>query len=506
MGNIIGIDLGTTFSAVARLDETGRPQIVTNAEGGNITPSVVEFLSETSFGVGKEAKKMIGKTKTIVPLGPNDEAKRHMGSTSKTYKFFNETFTPVDISALILKKIKEDVEAKHGDIDSAVVTVPANFSNSEKEATMEAAQKAGLSVTSVINEPTAAALAYSFLSEKELNGTFVIYDLGGGTFDCTIARVKGQDVEILTSEGVRELGGKDFDNIIVNNVEKQYKDATGKDLIDFSINEAEELKISLSARKTVRTSVTTADGFADITITREDFEEDISGLIVQAEMAIESALSRLDLSAKDIDEIILVGGSTRMPIINKSIKKIFSKEPQLYGNPDESVAIGAALYAAYKSDSVELNPLQQKAVSKMNLQEKSGFHLGTISIGQGGSGKYDEQVSNIISRDENLPCSLTESFYTIADNQTKVECTVTSSKVEESDPKFVDIVWEGNLDLPSGRPAGQEVKVTYAIKEDGRLFCSFLDVDSGKSKEIDLDIDRKVASKSTADIDVFKVE
>ena len=125
MGNIIGIDLGTTFSAVARLDETGRPQIVTNAEGGNITPSVVEFLSETSFGVGKEAKKMIGKTKTIVPLGPNDEAKRHMGSTSKTYKFFNETFTPVDISALILKKIKEDVEAKHGDIDSAVVTVPA---------------------------------------------------------------------------------------------------------------------------------------------------------------------------------------------------------------------------------------------------------------------------------------------------------------------------------------------------------------------------------------------
>ncbi len=211
MSNIIGIDLGTTYSAASKLDETGRPQIVVNSEGGNITPSVVEFISDSSYSVGKEAKKMIPiSPKNIVPNDVNEEVKRHMANPEKVYEFFGKTYSPIDISALILKKIKKDIEEVHGEITTAVITVPANFSNSEKEATMEAAQKAGLDVSHLINEPTAAALAYSFLSQKELNGTFVIYDLGGGTFDCTIAKVSGQEVEVLTSEGVRELGGKDF--------------------------------------------------------------------------------------------------------------------------------------------------------------------------------------------------------------------------------------------------------------------------------------------------------
>ena len=185
MGNIVGIDLGTTFSAIAKLDETGRPEIVDNLEGKNITPSVVEFTSATTFLVGDEAKAQIGANDENIA----QEVKRSMGNSSTKYEFFGETHTPTSISALILKKLKEDTEKAYGDIDSAVVTVPANFSNEAREATQQAAEMAGLNVDFVINEPTAAALAYAFQSGKELTGTFVIYDLGGGTFDCTIAKI-----------------------------------------------------------------------------------------------------------------------------------------------------------------------------------------------------------------------------------------------------------------------------------------------------------------------------
>jgi len=506
MSNIIGIDLGTTYSAASKLDETGRPQIVVNSEGGNITPSVVEFISDSSYSVGKEAKKMIPiSPKNIVPNDVNEEVKRHMANPEKVYEFFGKKYSPIDISALILKKIKKDIEDVHGEITTAVITVPANFSNSEKEATMEAAQKAGLDVSHLINEPTAAALAYSFLSQKELNGTFVIYDLGGGTFDCTIAKVSGQEVEVLTSEGVRELGGKDFDNVIVDMVKKQFEQQSGKKLDLFNINDAESMKITLSVRENAAQSVTNSDGFADISISREEFEESISNLILQAEMAIESALNRLDLSPNDIDNIILVGGSSRMPIVKKSIKKIFGVEPEIYGNPDESVALGAALYAAYKSESSSLNPLQQKAVSSMKLQEKSGIYLGFISVSNTANGE-ELTVSNIIPRDENIPCSITESFYTRHDNQKAVSCTVTSSANDETDPRFAKIEWEGKLELPSGRPAGQEIKVTFGIQEDNRLTASFLDVETGKQINIDLDINRKSLDKSNADLDKFKVE
>ena len=209
MGNIVGIDLGTTFSAIAKLDDTGRPQMI-EIEGSHVTPSVVEFTSETSFIVGSSAKNQISFADENIA----QEVKRSMGSTSTEYEFFSQKHTPTSISALILKKLKEDAEKAHGEIDSAVVTVPANFANEAREATQKAAEMAGLKVDFIINEPTAAALAYAFQSGKDLTGTFVIYDLGGGTFDCTVAKISGQDIEILTSEGVSKLGGKDFDEEI----------------------------------------------------------------------------------------------------------------------------------------------------------------------------------------------------------------------------------------------------------------------------------------------------
>ena len=504
MALIVGIDLGTTYSAIAKLDDIGRPEMV-DIDGSNITPSVVEFISPDTFSVGVEAKK------AIVPGKENEniaqEVKRHMGSKEKTYEFFGQQHSPTSISALILKMLKEGAESKNGPIDSAVVTVPANFANEAREATKSAAEMAGLNVTHIINEPTAAALAYAAQSGKALSGTYAIYDLGGGTFDCTIAKIVEQDIDILTSEGVSKLGGKDFDAIIKKIVSDKYKAETGKDLPEdvFGPNEAEETKKTLSTKEKARVK---AAGEV-LTVTREEFETASSNLIIQTEMAIDVALDRINLKPTDISEVILVGGSTRMPCVAASIKKQFGKDPELFGNPDQSVALGAAIYAALKSDSKDLNPLQKKSISKLSLIEAAPKYFGTIVMAEDGTGRMNPSVSIIIPKDESIPCSRTETYFTMHDNQTGVDCVVTESNVEEHDPQFVNKLWDGELEIQGGRPAGQEIKVTYSFTEGGRMKASFLDVGSGNVTEIDLTIG--VGTKEgelppKVDIDQFKVE
>ncbi len=503
MGNIVGIDLGTTYSAVAKLDETGRPDIV-NINGNNITPSVVEFTSEEAYSVGVQAKKQIA----LNPENVAFEVKRKMGNHSVEYEFFGKKHTPTSISALILKKLKEGTEEVIGSIDSAVVTVPANFSNEAREATLAAANKAGLNVEHIINEPTAAAMAYAFQSGQELSGNFVIYDFGGGTFDCTIAKVSGQEIDILTSEGVAALGGRDFDAALSKIVKSKYKEETGKefDEAEFDINAAEELKKSLSEREKSSARIL---GVV-LPVSREEFESEISNLITQAELAVESALSRLDLKPSDIKEVIMVGGSTRIPAVRASIEKVFGKPAKTFGNPDESVALGAAIYAAYKSDSSKLNPLQKQAISKVTMSECTNHYFGTIVVDNASSGKLERKVSTIIAKDEKIPCSVTETFYTMHDNQTKVKCTVTCSSTEETDPQFVEIQWEGELDIVGGRPAGQPIKITYSFTENEAMRVSFMDGDSGQSIDADISISRSSSSASSSvdslDIDKFKVE
>lgn len=501
MGSIVGIDLGTTFSAIAKLDDTGRPEIIDNSEGKNVTPSVVEFISETSFHVGDTAKSQIGYADENIA----HEVKRNMGSSKVDYEFFGQKHTPTSISALILKKLKEDAEKAYGDIDSAVVTVPANFANEAREATQKAAEMAGLKVDFIINEPTAAALAYAFQSGKDLTGTFVIYDLGGGTFDCTVAKISGQDIEILSSEGVSKLGGKDFDQEIIKIISQKFKEQVGKDLdpAEFNSNHAEDLKKRLSTRDKASARVSGEV----IPVTREEFNSAISNLILQTELAVETVLSRLQLQKENITDVILVGGSTRIPAVQESIKRVFGKESKLFGNPDESVALGAAIYAAYKSDSKNLNPLQKQAISKLSMIEAAPHYFGTLTMGESGAGMLEQQNSIIIPKDEKIPCSITESYYTLSDNQTIVNCRVTQSSVEESDPNFVSIIWEGNLEIQGGRPAGQEIKVTYSYTEDGKMRASFLDVGSGNSKDIDLSIKNdNDKTEAGIDIDQFKVE
>jgi len=504
MGKIIGIDLGSTFSAVAQLDDTGRAVIVHNLDGENITPSAVEFGPKKKIFVGSDAKKSLDLGDKNV-LG---RFKREMGTDKKYVTDYGEA-SPTDLSAKVLEKLKNDTEAKIGIIDSAVVTIPASFQDDQRQATINAAEKAGLKISHIINEPTAAALYYAKESGEDLSEPICVYDLGGGTFDVSIIQVKDNEVEVISTAGVSNLGGTDFDIKLQDLVIKKFNDDKNKKIseIDFTQNDAEQLKISLSKREEALARAKNTN----IQISRKEFEDEISKYIVQTEMLCEEAIE--DAKSKgisDIDQIILAGGSTRIPCVRKSIKKVFGKDPKSFNNPDELVALGAALYSAYKADPELLNPLQQKAVEKIKFADITSKYLGTLAMHFNKNTQVQELSNSIIvEKGEKIPISKTENFYTLYDGQEGVNCTVTEANNAETDRNFVNIIWEGNLELPPGREKGQKVEITYSYDENQVIKCSFLDVASNKKTEIDLNLGKPGFSDvegEELDIDQFTIE
>ena len=373
MGNFIGIDLGTTFSAVAYIDESGRPKILNNDRDENITPSCVADING-KIVVGERARRHWGND----PDNAAARFKRDMG-TAKVHKIGEKEFTPTELSAAVLKKIKSDVEEKIGAIEEAVVTIPANFSQEARDATMKAGTLAGLNVKFIINEPTAAALYYAYESGDDLTGTYAVFDLGGGTFDVSVVKVAGQDIEVIASNGLAKLGGSDFDKSLWDLIVKKHKQETGSDvsLEDFNMNDAEIEKKSLSGRKR-----TTAEIERDlIDVTRSEFEETISSAIAQIEMMSENTLDEAGITAEEISSVFLVGGSTRLPCVVECAKKVFGKDPVSTINVDEVVALGACLYAAYKSDGTGLSEIQKTSISKLKVSEVTNECFGTISVG-----------------------------------------------------------------------------------------------------------------------------
>lgn len=504
MSNLVGIDLGTTYSGISRLNENGMPVIIHNSDGQNITPSVVSFIDEKTSDISETAENNLFEDENTF-----GRFKRHMGS-KKTYKAFGIKHTPTSLSALVLKKLKEDAEKSIGKIDKAVITIPANFANDAREATMQAAEMAGLNVENIINEPTAAALYYAYSSGNELSGTFAVYDLGGGTFDVSIIKVNGSDIEVIATEGVQELGGHDFDNKIVEMVKKKFKEETGDDLEDdvFNCTTAESLKRDLSKRDKVRTGrLSSGKSNARIEITRSEFEDSISTLIANAEMLCEGAIDEAGVTKDQISQVILAGGSTRIPLITESVKKVFGKDPVTFANPDEAVALGAALYVAYKANPNELTPLQKKSIEKVNISDITSKFFGTLALVNNESLNAQEtQNSIIINKGEKIPCSKTKSYYTTHANQTAVACTVTESRTEETDPDFVEVKLNESLKLPEGRPAQQEIQVTYSYTENQTMLCSFLDIQSGTKQDLTLSINSSESSNSEINIDDFKVD
>jgi len=498
MKYFIGIDLGTTYSAVAFVDENGTPKIIHNDSGHNITPSCVQITSGNKVEVGEQARKYYGVPGQDVLA----RFKRKMGK-GVSYTVNDKEFTPTTLSSLVLKKMAEVAKSEIGQVSEAVVTIPANFSHEAREATMAAAKSAGLNVRYIINEPTAAALYYAFKNGESLRGKYAVFDLGGGTFDISIIDVSGQDVEVIATNGLDELGGDDFDRALQRLVFEKYERLYGETLEpeDYTLTDAEEDKKALSKRDAVSMRIARKM----IEVSRAEFEESISSLLSRVDALCEGVLYEADMNVDELAGVFLVGGSTRIPVVQNNVRRIFGKEPISTVNVDEVVALGAALYAAYKGDAVYLNAAQKAAVGSLKVQEATSKYFGTLSLDSENNGPDELVNSIIISKGASIPCSESKSFYTVYEDQTEVRCRVTESSAPETDPRFVKITWDGILELPSGRPAGQEVKVTYSYDENQIMKCSFTDVASGRVTKIDLR-PAEASDSSVSDIEKFLVE
>jgi molecular chaperone DnaK len=382
MANIVGIDLGTSTTVVARFNDIGLAESTNNIDGDQLTASVVHIEPDGVVTSGKEAKKLVG-------LGHENvfsEFKREMGG-GQTWQVNGRTITPEDLSGYLLKQVMSDYVQQFGQPDTTVISWPANFTDRQKVATKEAARRAGLNIQHYINEPTAAALYYT-LSLK-LNGTFLVYDMGGGTFDVTVVEVKGFDVRVIFSEGVARLGGADMDAAMLGIIGKKFAQQTGAtfDRVDCNLSQLdiESPKHSLSTRdSTDIRPISQTHGPVKMTITRAEFEEAIRPLIQQAEKSCTDMLSANNIDRSSLREVFMVGGTSRIPALQDSVQQLFGRKP-IIREPDHAVARGVAIYAALKTDASKLTQLQRNAIGAVKVIDRFTCSSGMRSRGSRGA-------------------------------------------------------------------------------------------------------------------------
>ena len=492
MAKVIGIDLGTTFSAIASLDDLGNPEVLASIEDNRkITASAI-YIEGKNVIVGDKALNYIKDEPKKVILQTKREMENDVVYSIDQGKWTNDNdlvdaYTPAQVSALILKKLKDYTT----DVKKAVITVPAMFAEKARQATLDAAKMADIEVIELINEPTAAVLHYASLPGVEVGGRIMIFDLGGGTFDVTFAEVKNKKVDVLTSRGDKYLGGKDFDWEIAKLIKKKYHDIHKVD-IDIEnnkeyIQKAEEVKKILSVKNKASTNIDGPKGLQQIEITQEEFEESIQTYIEKIKMLIEEAMDASGMKPSRINQTLLVGGSTRIPIITKVLTKIMGKPPIKGVNVDEAVVCGAAIYAGLKTEKKTLSTEQQEALKDVNLTDVCNFYMGTLAY-------VTDPLTNrkvvantiIIDRDAKLPVSVTKRYTTIVEGQEQLECSVTQSEGPEENKEFVNVIHNEMLNLPKGRPTNQPIDITYSYDESGKMHCMFTDVESGNSHEIEL--------------------
>ena len=470
MSKIIGIDLGTTNSCVAVM-EGGEPVVIANAEGSRTTPSVVAFAKNGERMVGQVAKRQAiqNPDRTIASI------KRQMGTDHKV-TVDGKSYTPQEISAMILQKLKADAEAYLGQkVTEAVITVPAYFNDSQRQATKDAGKIAGLDVKRIINEPTAAALAYGV--DKEEDQKIMVYDLGGGTFDVSILDIGEGIIEVLATAGDTHLGGDDFDQRIMDYLASEFKKENGIDLTSDKVamqrlkEAAEKAKIELSGVTTsnVNLPYITADATGpkhlDVTLTRAKFNELTADLVEKTMVPVRQAMRDADLSASDISKVLLVGGSSRIPAVQEAVKKITGKDGFKGINPDECVAVGAAIQGGVLGGDV----------NGMLLLDVTPLSLGIETMG----GVF----TKLIDRNTTIPVTKSQIFSTAADNQTSVEINVLQGEREfAADNKSL-----GRFHLDGIAPARRgvpQIEVKFDIDANGIVNVSAKDLGTGKEQHI----------------------
>lgn len=488
MAAIVGIDLGTTTTVAARFNEAGMPEVVTNWKGQAFIHSAFWFSKDNAYepaDIGDIARGLVG-----IEEGAFSQYKRDMG-TDVRYEAHGRQYTPQKLTELMLERQLKHLKQEHHEVGSLAITVPANFLNKARQQTIQAAVDAGFPLPiRVIDEPTAAALYYVHTSPSPMEGTYLVYDFGGGTLDVSIMEVSGRDIQVKMSHGVARLGGMDLDKVLYDLIQAKFSAKTGEaftvDDAGFSVVQAEAVKEQLSSLANRPIEIfSTKHGIVKLSITQDEFIAAAKSIFDQSIWCVEEALSLSHLGPKDIAGVFMAGGSSNIPELKRRLQVLFGFEP-VRRNPSQAIALGAAIFAGYKAYThlpTMLAPEQQAQVEDMNLVQSCPCFLGTTSTSVSG---FDYNTI-ILRKGMPRPVSVTEIFYVMDDEQESIRCDVTQSEddTQDLDHPGLTRLFDQDMPLPAGKKNGDELHVTFTYDENGVFKGTFLDPDSGETVDFE---------------------